>query len=410
MRRLKILFVPLSENAMAHVIRCASIAQEAKRRGHTVLFTSTKSKVALIESLGFKVYKSGFADFKNNHKKDLSDYYLHLRNYEIQAAKNFKPDVVVNDPVIAGNFISHALNLPLVSITNSVLLPDYSGSYGYSSIGKKLGEEYKFYGEKYPKKTMFPKIVETFKRLGISNIPSSYKELYKQQLILIPSIPILDPLVKKKDRVSQNIHYVGPLFMNNFEEIKLNDINLNRKWIFVNFGGSVLQKEIYKRTLEELVKSKFNILIATGPEFDVKDFNLNNTKFIVKKYLPGLKCSRIAQICINSGSHGTITQALHYGKPSICIPHNVDQATFSQRLVELGCGIDLINHQKPTKDFNVWSRKVSSLKENTICSALEKITEDESKYQNSCAKVQKELLGYKNSVKKTLDMIEKYVN
>lgn len=402
---MRILFVPLSENSMAHVVRTLALAEEARKRGHNIMFTSTRSKTKFIQSYGFEVFRDGFLDFKN-YEGDRESYYKDLRGYEIEAARKFQTDVVVNDPVIAGNFISYALDLPLVTVTNSVLLPDYSGTYGYSFTKKK---KHNFYGYEYPEKIMFNKIIKTFRDLDLHRIPSSYKDLYRNQLIIIPSIPILDPIKSEKRRISSNIHYVGPIFLKDFENIQLNDIDLSKEWLFINFGGSVLQKDTYITVVNALLKLKFNLFLAVGPEFDKNFLKTDNPRILVKKYLPGLECSKLSRLCINSGSHGTISQALYFSKPSICIPHNVDQATFAQRITEIGCGIDLVNHKTLTKDFDIWTQKARCINERDILNSINFVLQNFSKYEKSCKKVCSEIHNYKEPVSKSLDLIEQFI-
>lgn len=61
----------------------------------------------------------------------------------------------------------------------------------------------------------------------------------------------------------------------------------------------------------------------------------------IYKFVPGLKACKICDLLINTGSHGTIMQALRYAKPLICIPCSIDQSYFANRIEELGLGLNI---------------------------------------------------------------------
>lgn len=146
-----------------------------------------------------------------------------------------------------------------------------------------------------------------------------------------------------------------------------------------------------------------------GPEFSKTLFKIDNSRVIIEKFLPGLKCSQIAKLCINSGSHGTITQALYFGKPSICILHNVDQATFAKRIVEIGCGVDLVDYKSSSRDFGIWKKKAQHIDETQIINSVNFLLQNLSTYVRSCQKVCKEIRTYNEPTVKALDLIEHFV-
>lgn len=410
---MKILFIPLSENALAHVVRCLVLAQEAERRGHLVLFACTKDKVQFIKNAGFLVYNNGYSPFSSVHKNRL-EYFIGLRGYEIKAAKSFKPDVVVSDPVIAGFFASSISDTPLVYITNTTLLPEYGGVYGFSKSANKKDAKKDYFGSEYPRNNLFEGISTVFSELQHKRKLEKYEDLFSGVLKIIPSTRTLD-LVKKK---SKDIKYVGPLFYSNFEKITpslMTFVNKKTNLVFVNFGGSVLSKKSYANTLKVMISLGYTVAVATGPNFSVKELKktiasfFDPNKIFIAKYLPGLYLNSIAKFSFNSGGHGVVVQSLYQGCPMICLPHNVDQATYAQRIEEINCGKNLIPPIHVTNNLNFWAKKSRSISKHQIVIAVKELEAKYVFFKKNALKMQKELNLKKNGSTQALIFIEKFV-
>ncbi len=408
---MKILFVPLSETALAHIVRCLVIALEAKKEGHEVLFTSIRGRTDLIDGFDIPVYKNGIKLLKNTEGE--IDKISQIRRYEIEAARYFHPDVIINDPVIAGSFAARKLNLPLVLVTNSTLLPNYSGYYGYSKVGKDLTSNFGYFGNYYPRKVMFPKILKVFDRLDIKNIPRHYNKLFDRNLKIIPSIPLLDPL----DNPDSLTHYVGPLLLENHWKPDSELVNFVNKvrgpLVAVNFGGSVFLENTYHRTIEVLLSCGYKIVVGIGPNFDIEKFQNKYGKdnnLLIRQYTPNEYLAERAKFFIISGGHGTLTQTLLNGCPVLCIPHNVDQSTFAQRVEELGCGINVMRIDKPMKDLDYWRKKASNLSKNKLFDAIKKLEVNVENFRTNCRQVGDQLSKHSNPAKKILDLTEEFVD
>lgn len=410
---MKILFIPLSEGAMAHTVRCLVLAEEASRRGHEVFFACTKDKVQFIKDSGFSVYNNGYRKFSS---RDISkvEYFAGLRGYEINAAQLFKPDVIVNDPVIAGFFASSFLNIPLVYVTNTTLLPEYGGIYGFSKSADKKNYNENYFGGQYPRNILFKSVCDVFDLLKIEK-PKKYKDLFSRSLKIIPSIKILD-IVKSN---SNNINYVGPLFYSNFEKITPSlkkFVSKKDNLVFINFGGSVLDKKSYIKSLKAVIRLGYIVVVATGPNFSVKELReetssvYNSEKIFIAKYLPGIYLNSIARFSFNSGGHGVITQSLSQGCPMICFPHNVDQATYAQRIEELNCGKNALSPKGIVNDLNYWSKKAEMLSEEDIMLVVKNFEKKYSLFKAGAMKVKKEFSVTENSASKAISLIEDFLN
>ncbi len=339
---MKILFVPLSENAIAHTIRSLNIAISAKSRGHTIMFAADKIVADVITSLGFDIFRYGF---ETSLSIGSDDYYLELRKYEIEAAQEFNPDIVVNDPLFAGYFIYQALGIPYINITNAALLPCYAGRYGYGPQ-KDARQDDNIYGCYYPEKIIFPRLQRTAKLLGIVP-PKTYDQLLSScTKIFIPSIQEFDPI--RLDMPMANLcEYSGPLLM---ELFKQEDESLekfmeeNSRFAYITFGGSVFNADYYNLAIEAVIKKGYAAVVSLGSRTSLQQIDsafVANEKVFITKYVPGQRVCAKAVFVVHSGGHETFMQCLSVEAPSITISYNIDQFNFAEAGESLGVSISM---------------------------------------------------------------------
>ena len=354
---MKVLLTPYSGGAIAHVTRLLAIADELKARGHHVLFTTSTSKKAFVETAGHAVHGAGHADVNLNdeHDQGLSyfanhrDLFLNWLGDEIDAATAFRPDVIVGSPSFFGPIASLKLGIPQVSVINAQWLPEFKGLLGLSLSGDRFAQrltrslakpvfERRFSGKYLPEVRAF------YRRLGIAQLPWSRRELNQRTAVLVPGVSAFEPIGRTQ---RTDLHYVGPLFWSGFERDPLDPATLfddvaGKPFVYVSLGGSIYRRQSYVDLIAALrARTDWNVLLTLGPNFPREDFPADNGRFVAQSYTPGLKACSHADIVISTGSHGTVMQALWHGKPVVAIPHNIDQATIASRLAELGIGINL---------------------------------------------------------------------
>lgn len=352
---MRVLFTPYCGGSIAHVVRSLALADELKARGHTILFTTSRSRRAFIEAAGYAVHGQGHPDVNLNDESDQGisyfrrnreDFLAWFRD-EIEAAESFRPDVIVNSPSFFGAIASKKLGIPHVSIINGNWHPDYLGVLGLSLCTDRLAH-------RIARTVLRPVLAHGFDRIYMEEIRGWYKELRIQPLpecrralhtglrALIPGIPSLEPIRKGVP----NVHYIGPLQWQGFEAMPF---DLPPAWqgdrrplVYATLGGSVFSGEVYARLLDAFAaRDNWRTVVSLGPNFSRNCFAPDLPHLIIRQFVPGLQLCKRADIVVNTASHGTIMQALSHGKPIIALPRNIDQATFAQRLVELGAGKNL---------------------------------------------------------------------
>lgn len=422
---MKVLITPYGGGSVAHVVRCLTVADELKRRGHDILFTAPKSKKSFIEERGaYKVFGQGHADVNLNDESDQSityfkknrDKFLDWLGDEIKAAESFKPDVIINSPSFFGPLAAHKLNIPYVAIINAQWLMEFQGLLGLGKSRDHLGDSIlrklakPIFAKKFEKVYM-AEICQFYKDLGITYVPDKRKDLYSHNPFLIPSIPDFEP-IEKTNRT--DIHYVGPLFWQGFESEGFDPKKLfkdfaDKPFVYVTLGGSIYRKKSYDELISTLQqKTDWNILLTIGPNFERDTFPADSSHLIIRSYAPGLAVCQYADVIINTASHGTVMQALWHGKPIVGIPHNIDQATIASRLVELGVGVNL--NAIGIRDFSdreKYFKKATSISWDYVVSQTEKVLADNS-IKSQAESFKAKLRKYSNGEKKAADYIESY--
>jgi len=413
---MKVLFCPLTGSSIAHTVRCLSLADELKKeKGVEIFFTSCSKRKDFIENAGYKVlgeYETVNLndpnDQSSNFFKNNSELFFNWFKTEIEITKYLSPDIVVNAPSFFGPYIKLATGTKVIGVTDSQYLPESKGLMGLSlcrenSLKDKLIRAVikPFFEKKFINEYL-KIILEIYSELGIdvSKIKSR-KELYKKEPVLIPSDHIMEPI----DGENEHLHYTGPLFWDGFEKMNtgvdektLKNIKKDKKIIYVSFGASIFKKDLYNTIIHTISRLPYFFVIGIGPNFERKDFPEDTESMIIRKYTPGKLLSKFSDIIINTGSQGSVSQGLLYGKPQISLPTTMDQSFFANRLEEIGAGINIkkVNILKFSKreNFSKIPNNLSHLLEKSI-----RIMFNDNKYKKNAENLSKVIRSYRNPAK-----------
>jgi MGT family glycosyltransferase len=96
--------------------------------------------------------------------------------------------------------------------------------------------------------------------------------------------------------------------------------------------------ELMRRIIGALARTPYRYIVSKGPlhaEIELAD-NMWGAEFV-----PQTSVIPLVDLVITHGGNNTTTEALHFGKPMICLPLFWDQYDNAQRVHELGLGIRL---------------------------------------------------------------------
>lgn len=421
---MRILFTPYSGGSIAHIVRSLAIADELQARGHEILFTTTAGKKPFIEKAGFQVYGSGHADVNLNDESDQSIQYfidneekfLNWLGDEVNAAKDFEPDVIINSPSFFGNIAGRKHNIPYISLINAQWLTEFKGLLGLGksqnslthNLIRQIGKP--IFTKKF-ENIYLKEIRKYYKKLGVDFDAPTRSSLHIDNAAIVPGIPHFEPIEKNSRK---DICYVGPLFWNGFEKDDFHPsmyfTDTTKPLVYVSLGGSIFREKSYQDLINAFARQdKWNVVLSLGPNFQRNLFIKNYPHFVILPYVPGLKVCEHADVVVNTAGHGTVMQALWHGKPMITVPHNIDQGGISSRLEDLGLGVNL--NKVGLSDFSnreKYYQKATKVSWNDILTEVQKVLGDP-KFSKRAQKYKEKIREYDSAPAKSADFIEKIV-
>jgi MGT family glycosyltransferase len=96
--------------------------------------------------------------------------------------------------------------------------------------------------------------------------------------------------------------------------------------------------ELMRRVIAGLASTPYRYIVSKGPLHAEIELAANMWG---AEFVPQTKVIPLVDLVITHGGNNTTTEALHFGKPMICLPLFWDQYDNAQRVHELGYGVRL---------------------------------------------------------------------
>ncbi len=106
-----------------------------------------------------------------------------------------------------------------------------------------------------------------------------------------------------------------------------------------SLGGADV--DLMNRLVAVLARTPHRYIVSKGPQADLIELPDN---MVGAEFLPQTKVIPQVDLVITHGGNNTTTEALHFGKPMICLPLFWDQYDNAQRIDELGFGVRLATY------------------------------------------------------------------
>lgn len=336
---------------LGHVSRCVTIAQEVKRQGGSVLFSTYLEGINYVRKHNLPVVESpeiflendptGRIDLKASSITGIHAIptFLNQVNAEIRFMKSFKPDLVLCDTRLSSIYAAKILKIPIILLINQFLprIPRTKENSLYRFLD---GTIMTILGNSWAKSNviLIPDFPEPY-TISIDSLRIPKK--YGNQTRLVGSI-----LSKKPNEVN------GRKIKEEFGIS--NDVNL----IYAGISGPKPERipliNILERLLNDL-PTKYMAIMSMGfpqggnkPEFD-------NSLIKIPWVDDRFEYLKACDLIISRGGHETIMQSISYGKPSLLIPvpNHTEQYGNCRKARELGLAEAL--HQKDLNPENLFS-------------------------------------------------------
>ncbi|CAF1205143.1 unnamed protein product [Adineta steineri] len=160
---------------------------------------------------------------------------------------------------------------------------------------------------------------------------------------LVTSVPELDPLAP---RLSHSLYrWIGPQVEDTPPSGWINPWAQDdqRPFILVSFSTDPFFDGISRmqRTLTALAdQTKYRVLVTTTVT-SMEKIDAPNNAIIVEQIPHSEILSLGVDVVVTHAGHGTVSIALRYGVPLVCLPFGADQPVIAQHVEQIGAGIAL---------------------------------------------------------------------
>jgi UDP:flavonoid glycosyltransferase YjiC (YdhE family) len=323
---------------LGHVGRAIPIAKKLLRENNVVMFSTYRDGIRYVENeklqlmkappIGFQVKPDGSIDFRQtaiNPGPFLSSFtVLEQLNAELRFIESFRPDIVVSDSRISPLIAARILRIPRICMLNQfqVIIPRRKHHLQLARLADSITL------------TLVGKMWTSGNTLLIPDFPPPYT-------ISVGNLQIPKPY-KKRVRLIGPILEVRPNQLKTKEELR-RELKLpsDKPVIFVPISGPIKEKAFLSGVLRKILlgfPEDYEVIMSLGnPNTEGKPVRYGNVTIF--KWIPNrFEYLKACDIVIARAGHGTITQAMCYGKPLILIPTpgHTEQINNAKQAQDLG--------------------------------------------------------------------------
>jgi UDP:flavonoid glycosyltransferase YjiC (YdhE family) len=246
--------------------------------------------------------------------------------WELDLVERFRPDVLVGDAWLLTHIVGRLAGLPVAQIIRSAAHPACPQLVWWRAL---------------PSAIRSPDIAPVFSpallQWGLPSIRRA-EDLLDGDLLIIPSIPELDPVPADAERT----HYVGPLVRSCTADKNLPDwlaaLQGARPIVYVTVGGG--SNAVRRMNLLPFWESAFagtdwEIIVSTGGRPVPGRWRRRGT-LRVFPWVPGAAMVARADGVVFHGGYGTMMETVRAGVPSVVVPFHSEQESNGRRLQQSG--------------------------------------------------------------------------
>jgi len=347
---MQVLFCP-SGVGLGHVGRCIPIARRLERDGAEVLFSTYSEGFRYVKHEGFPVVEApsigvavkpdGTIDFRQTTVKPgpFMAVYTFWRQVDAETRfiKAFEPDVVVSDSRASSLMAAKMLGIPRICILNQfqVIIPRYTRFLRLARLADALTL------------TIIGKIWTSAIKALVPDFPPPYT--ISTRNLIIPKA------------YQEKIHFIGPILPVSPKNLpykkelrKKLGVDEDKPLIFAPVSGPDSEREYFTAILRSIFNkfpNDYQIVMSLGyPESTtepMKDGNLTVYGWVANRF----EYLKACDVVISRVGHGTVSQAICYGKPLILVPtpSHTEQLNNAKKAAELGIS-EIIQQEDLNKD------------------------------------------------------------
>jgi UDP-N-acetylglucosamine--N-acetylmuramyl-(pentapeptide) pyrophosphoryl-undecaprenol N-acetylglucosamine transferase len=348
---MRVLFCP-SGVGLGHVGRCIPVARRLERDGTEILFSTYSEGVRYVQHEGFPVVEApsigvavkpdGTIDFRQTtvNPGPFMAVFTSWRQVDAETKfmKAFEPDVVVSDSRASSLIAARMLGIPRICILNQfqVIIPRHTRFLSLARFADAV-------------------TLTVIGYIWTSAIEALVPDFPPPYTISTKNLNIPKAYQKK-------IHFIGPILpvrpkdLPDKKEIRKKlGLEEDKALIFAPISGPEKERAyftgIIRRILSEF-PDDIQIVMSLGyPESSVEP--IKDGSLIVHGWVPNrFEYLKACDAVVSRVGHGTVSQAVCYGKPLILVPtpSHTEQLNNAKKAIELGVA-KIIQQKDLNKDI-----------------------------------------------------------
>jgi len=408
-----------------HIGRCLALAQELQQRGWETAFALAGPHVERVRQAGHTVYvprkpyrprptnKEGpaYTVFSDMNYQLVRDGFRSPRLIRATVKESrrfvekFRPDVLIGDTWPLTSVVGRLVGLPVVQIIKSVVHPAAPRLIWWQEPPPGLVSP-------DPRPVFNP----VLQKWGLPPIERA-EDLLTGDLLLVPSIPELDPLPPDVD---ERTHYVGALTINDPRLLDppswLAELDSAYPLVYVTIGGGagpVGSRRFFAAVLTALMDERVQVIISTSARFSPSDLPTPPPHIRVERWVPGLAVIARSDVVVFHGGYGTTMETVRCGVPSVIIPFHSEQESNARRLEHSGAAMVLLPGEGPLEPvpgrwkggrFVTLIRRRGDLSPDRLRQAINTVLAD-GRYRANAQRLQRALSAYDGPAR-AADLVE----
>ncbi len=339
-----------------HVSRCLVLAAELARQGWKVAFVLDGPHADRVAAAGWPVFRTPSPPLMTRLRRRLGaalarsrpgPAYLFFSDLNFQAVRDgfhttqivrqqvewelgvvdrFRPDVLIGDVWLLTSIVGRIAALPVVQIIRSAAHPAHPRLVWWRDLPSQLCSP-----------DVGPVFNPALEQWGLRPIRRA-EDLLDGDLLLVPSVPELDPLPPDVERT----HYVGPLVrsVQGGERVPdwLEALPRDRPVLYVTVGGgsdSVRGLDLMPFWQAVFAGTGWEVVISTGGRPVPRRWRrVGNLRAF--SWLPGAAMIARSDGVVFHGGYGTMMETVRSGVPSVVLPFHTEQEGNGRRLQQRG--------------------------------------------------------------------------
>jgi UDP:flavonoid glycosyltransferase YjiC (YdhE family) len=393
----KILFFPnYLGGGFGHTGRCLAMAEAFRARGGQAAFVLSGPHLTTVVRAGFETYTLStpsvsvsqshgpayiyFADMAYQIVRDGFDKPRRVFRALKEAGKlveEFMPDILVGDGYLLTAVIGNLYDIPVVQFVKSPVHPQ---------------PQQMVWWENTPVDMISPDPGPVFNpvlsKMGLPNM-TRLEQLLSGDLLILPSIPSLDPM----EPLPEKTYYVGAIVEPRITNASLppwfNTLSYSKPVIYVTVGGAAGHggsTEFFRLVFEAFRETDWQVILSTGGKTDPNTLGPMPPNMRAVRWVPGTEMIARSDLVVFHGGY-TRMQILVQGRPSVVLPFHSEQEYYGRLMEKAGVATLVHLSDKPyqriitrwrgggwwkSKRFSIHIRPIITLQPDTLRLAVKR--------------------------------------